>query len=135
MGIIKRLSLIFSRNSLLTKYTFFVRPNLDYADKIYDKPLNKSFKRKLEIVQYKEALMITGAIKGASQKRLFQELGLESLANKRCSHTLFSFHKIIQGLLPSYLQIYHNAVSEEVYLTQLITQEKIKPIPARTKLF
>ena len=50
MGIMKRLSLIFSRNSLLTIYTFFVRPNLDYADKIYDKPLNKSFKRKLEIV-------------------------------------------------------------------------------------
>ena len=57
----KRLSLILSRKSLLTIYKSFVRPNLDYADIIYDKPFNESFKRKM--VQYKAALVITGAIK------------------------------------------------------------------------
>ena len=30
---------------------------------IYDKPFNESFTRKIEIVQYKTALMITDAIK------------------------------------------------------------------------
>ena len=39
MGIMKRLSLILSRESLLTIYKSVVRPNLDYADIIYDKPL------------------------------------------------------------------------------------------------
>ena len=72
-----------SRESLLTIYKSFVRPNLDYADIIYDKPFNESFKRKIEMVQYKAALVITGAIKGISRDRLYQELGLESLADRR----------------------------------------------------
>ena len=75
----KRLSLTLSRKSLLTKNKSFVRPILDYADIIYDKPFNESFKRKIEMVQYRAALVITGAIKGTSRDRLYQELGLESL--------------------------------------------------------
>ena len=134
IGIMKRLSSILSRKSLLTIYKSFVRPNLDYADIIYYKPFNESFKRKIEMVQYKPALMITGAIKGTSRDRLYQELGLESLEDRRWSRRIFFFHKIIQGLLPSYLHTYHNAVCEGAYLTRSTTQNKIKLIPARTKI-
>ena len=49
IGIMKRLSLFLSRKSLLTIYKSFVRPNLDYADIIYDKPFNESFKRKITL--------------------------------------------------------------------------------------
>ena len=104
IGIMKRFSFILSRKSLLTINKSFVRTNLDYADIIYDKPFNESFKRKIEMVQYKAALVITGAIKGTSRDRLYQELGLESLADRRWSRRLFFLHKIIQGLLPSYIQ-------------------------------
>ena len=124
-----------SRKSLLTIYKSFVRPNLDYTDIIYDKPFNESFKRKIEMVQYKAALMITGAIKGTSRDRLYQELDLESLEDRRWPRRLFFFHKIILGLLPSYLHTYHKTVSEGVYLTRSTTQNKIKPILARIKLF
>ena len=48
IGIMKRLSLILSRKSLLTIYKSFVRPNLDYADIIYDKPFNEPFKKNLK---------------------------------------------------------------------------------------
>ena len=48
IGIMKRLSLILSRKSLLTIYKSFVRPNLDYADTIYDKPLMNLLKEKLK---------------------------------------------------------------------------------------
>ena len=41
---------ILSRKNLLTIYKSFVRPNLDYAVIIYDKPLNESLKRKIEMV-------------------------------------------------------------------------------------
>ena len=64
IGLMKKLSQFLSRKSLLTIYKSFVRPNLDYTDIIYDKPLNKSFKKKIERVQYNAALIITGAIKG-----------------------------------------------------------------------
>ena len=55
------------------KTTFFnlVRFNLDYADIIYDKDFNESFKRKTEIIQYKAAPVITDAIKGKSSIRLY----------------------------------------------------------------
>ena len=47
---------------------------------IYEQPFNESYKRKIEMVRYKAALVITGAIKRA-RDRLSQELGLESLAD------------------------------------------------------
>ena len=70
-----KLSLNLSRNSLLTIYKTFVRPILDYADIIYDKPVAESFKDKLERVQYNAALVITGTVKGTSRDRIYRELG------------------------------------------------------------
>ena len=61
IGLMKKSSQILSRKSLLTIYKSFVRPNLDYADIIYDKPPNGSF-RYVEMVQYNAALIITGTI-------------------------------------------------------------------------
>ena len=62
----KRISLILSRKSLLTICKSFVRSNRDYADIIYDKSFNESFKKKPEVAQYKAALVISCAIKGTS---------------------------------------------------------------------
>ena len=50
IGLMKRLSLILSRNQLLTIYKTFVRSHLDYGDIIYYKLFNSSFKEKLEKV-------------------------------------------------------------------------------------
>ena len=63
---------------------------------------------------------------------LNQENGL---ADRRWSCRNFLFHKIIQGLLPSYLQAYHNAFTGGAYLTHSKAQNRIKPISARAKLF
>ena len=95
-----------SRKSLLTIYKSFVRPNLGYADIIYDKPLNESFKKKAELVQYNVVLIITGAIKGTCRDKIHQELGFESLAGRRWSRKFIFFYKIILGFQPSYLQNY-----------------------------
>ena len=81
----KKLSLILSRKSLLTIYKSFVRPNLDYADIIYDKTSNESLKRRIEMFPYNAALIITGAFKGSSRDKIYQEFGLESLADQRWS--------------------------------------------------
>ena len=67
MGMMKRLSLIISRDSLLTIYKSFVRPHLDYADIIYGKPGNVNFESKLERVQYNACLAMTGAIRGTNK--------------------------------------------------------------------
>ena len=44
--------------------------------------------------QYKAALVVTGAIKGTSRDRLYQELGLEFLADRRWPRRLFSSKKL-----------------------------------------
>ena len=68
IGLIKKLSLILPRPSLLTIFKAFVRPHLDYADIIYDKPDNESLKDWVEKVQYNAALAITGTIRGTSRE-------------------------------------------------------------------
>ena len=83
IDLMKKLSQFLPRKCLLTSYKSFVRPNLDYADIIYDKPINESFKKKIESVQHNAALIITGAIKGTCRDKIYQELGLESLAETR----------------------------------------------------
>ena len=43
IGIIKKLSNVLPKKSLITIYKSFVRPDLDYGDLIYDQPNNESF--------------------------------------------------------------------------------------------
>ena len=52
IGIITRLRRYLPRNSLLSIYTAFIRPHLDYGNVVYDFPGNTSFAQKLESVQY-----------------------------------------------------------------------------------
>ena len=60
------------RKKLPTIYKTFVRPHMDYADIIYDKPFNDSFKEKLEKAQYSAARVIARAIQDTSQECLYK---------------------------------------------------------------
>ena len=103
IGIIRRLSISLPRNALLTIYKSFVRPHLDYGDILYDKPNSGNFQKKLEKVQHRVCLAITGAIQGTSRTKLYDELGLHSLIKRRwCNKLIFSY-KIVNGVLPDYL--------------------------------
>ena len=44
----KGVSVFLSKKILLTICKSFIRPNLDYADIIYEKPFNGSFRKKIE---------------------------------------------------------------------------------------
>ena len=57
------------------------------------------FCEKIELVQYKAALAITGAIQSTSRDKIYQELGLESLKSRRwCKHPW-----ILKEEAPNYL--------------------------------
>ena len=96
VGLLRKLQTILPRNSLLTIYKSFIRPLLDYADVIYDQSSNASFSKKIESVQYNVALAITGAIKVSSCEKLYQELGLEYLYQKRWARRLAYSIKFFQ---------------------------------------
>ena len=78
IGLIKRLSVNLRRNVLLTIYKSFVRHHLDYGDILYDKPSNESFQNKIEKVQYRACLAITGAIQGISSEKMTKKMTMTS---------------------------------------------------------
>ena len=106
IGLINRLRKFLPRNSLITIYKAYVRPHLDYGDIVYDYPGNTSFTQRLESFQYDACLAITGCFRGTSREKLYLELGLESLSDRRFSRKLMFFYKIVKGFAPTYLSSY-----------------------------
>ena len=82
VNVIRKINLLLARFSLLTKYKSFFRPHLDYSDVIYNQPNNSCLSEKIETVQYNATLAITGAIRGTSKEKLYQELELKSLKDR-----------------------------------------------------
>ena len=78
-----KLQSVLPRINLVTIYKAFVRSRLDYGDILYDQVFNNSFHDRLESIQYNACLAITGAIRGTSREKLYQELGLEPLRLRR----------------------------------------------------
>ena len=77
VGLLRKLSIQLPRQIFLTIYKSFTRPLLDCGDVIYDLSLNDSLSNRIETVQYKAALAITGAIQGSSREKICQELRLD----------------------------------------------------------
>ena len=70
---------------------------------IYDRAYNTSFHQNIESIQYNTALAITGAVRGTSREKIYQELGFESLQQERWYRKLCCLFKIISNQLPTYL--------------------------------
>ena len=79
IGLLRKLSSILSRAALVKIFKTFVQPHLDYGYVLYDHAFNSVFHDKLESIQCSTCLAISGANRGASREKLYQELGLESL--------------------------------------------------------
>ena len=103
IGLLGKLQNILPRESLLTIFKSFVRPHLDYGDVIYDQSYNNTFYQKMESIQYNAALAIAGAIRVSSRENLYQELGLESLQQRRWYRKLCYFFKLTKNKSPKYL--------------------------------
>ena len=83
INLMRKLNRLLPRLSLITIYKCFIRPHLDYGNVIYDQPNLPSLANKIESVQYNAAFAIAGAIRGTSKEKLYQELGFESLKDRR----------------------------------------------------
>ena len=93
IGQIRKFQNILPSTTLMTIYKAFVRPHLDYVDVICDEIYSKTFHQKLESIQYHAYLALSGAIRGPSREKLYQELGLESLQRRRWHRKLSLFYK------------------------------------------
>ena len=59
---------------------------------------------KAERIQYQAGLAITGAWQGSSRSKLYEELGWESLSERRWCRRILQIHKIVSNKTPSYLK-------------------------------
>ena len=109
---LKKLSNYLPRYSLVTLYKAIIRPYLDYAHIIYEKPNNMNICNKIESFQYNAALAITGTIRGSSKEELYQELGFEYLSSRRWLRKLYLFYKIFVNKSPNYLYNYVSTVNQ-----------------------
>ena len=91
VGLLHKPQAFLQCQSLVTVYKAFIRPHLDRRNTIYDKTYNDSLRHKLESIQCNATPAIIGAIRGTSIKKLYQDLGLQSL---RFSKTLLLFQCI-----------------------------------------
>ena len=103
IGLLRNLQNTVPRTSLITIFKSFIRPLLDYADVIYDWAYNTSFHQNIESIQYNAALAITGAVRGTSREKLYQELGFESLQQRHWYRKRCCLFKIINRHWPRYL--------------------------------
>ena len=100
---LRKLCNILPRTTLITICKAFIWSHLDYCDVLYDQAFNNVFKEKLESFQYNACLALTGAIRGTSKEKIYQELGLESLRYRRWYRKLCLFYKILENKNPKYL--------------------------------
>ena len=94
-------------------YKSLVRSHLDYCDIIYHIPFHQnqaplgvtlnSVMENVERIQYQSALAITGAWHGSNRAKLYDELGWESLSDRRMGRRILQIHKIFNNKTPSYL--------------------------------
>ena len=113
IGIIKYLNKFLPFKTLNQMYKALVRSHLDYCDVIYHipptihkPPLGISLHdhmEKVEKVQYQAGLAVTGAWQGTDRVKLYEELGWESLSDRRMCKRVLQLHKIVDGKTPIYL--------------------------------
>ena len=110
IAILKYLSKFLPLRTLDQMYKALVRSHLDYGDVIYhipsithQPPLGmtlSSLMEKVERVQYQAALAITGAWQGSSRFKIYDELGWETLSDRRKGRRVLLINKIINNNTP-----------------------------------
>ena len=102
LSLMKYISKYVSREVLDLCYKLYVRPHLDYGDVIYHNQ-REDLMILVEQVQYKAALIVSGCWQGTNRSKLYDELGWESLSDRRWGRRLTLYYKIVNGLTPAYL--------------------------------
>ena len=85
-------------------YKSLVMSHFDYCDIIYHIPSKHSqngmilhgLMENLEKIQYQALLIITGAWQGSNRTKLYEELGWESLSDRRWCRRILQIHKILK---------------------------------------
>jgi hypothetical protein len=104
IGLLHKMRNNLPRSALSKYYISFIRPVLEYGSVVFDN-CTAHESHSLEQVQRRAAVLCTGAFKRSSYKCLLEELGWESLEDRRKKAKLVLMFKILNNLTPNYLKV------------------------------
>ena len=147
IGMTKRIFPYVSRKTLEDTYKMYTRPHLDYADVLYHIPidtllflspnetneLNPQMKQ-LESIQYNAALAASGAWRGTSRTKLYEDLGWEPLYLRRELRRLLLFREITIEKNPPYLYKIVKDLEPRPH-ARGTSSHQLKPLFSRTETF
>ena len=105
LSLLKFLSKYLTREKLDLTYKMHVRPYLEYGDVIFHN-CSQDLMSMIESIQYKAGLLVSGCWQGTNRVKLYNELGWESLSDRRLFHRLSLYRKIKANEAPGYLNPY-----------------------------
>lgn len=91
-----------SRTAKTSYYTSFIRPLLEYGSAVFDN-CTAFESHSLELIQRRAALLCTGAFRRTPSILLRNEVGWDTLANRRKDAKIVLMFKLINDLTPQYL--------------------------------
>ena len=104
----------------------YVRPHLDFCDVIYHLPEIESlfssstklpyWMEQIEKVQYQAALAVSGAWQGTNMDKIYEELGWESLSDRRWLRRLILLYIINLFHLFNVTTVYHKITVLPIWL-------------------
>ena len=97
MSLLRRFQQVLPRSCLITIFKTFIKPPLDFEDVVFGHAFNNSLHQRLESIQQKSALAITGVIGRTSKEKLYQELTFQSLQFRRWFLKLSLCYKIMKN--------------------------------------
>ena len=146
IGLMKQLFSYVPRSTLEQIYKLYVRPHLDYGDVIYHIPDKDSsdfsspntsvnpLMDRIESIQYNAARVTSGAWKGTSRDKLYNDLGWESLYHRRNARRLIMLYDIMNSRTSLYLNEIIDKCKSKTNIRQL-EKNCILPMHCRTKRF
>ena len=129
------LSSYIDRQTLSKLYVSFVRPILEYGDTLFNSACSQQQSHMLEAVQKRAARIITGCIRGTPSKLMYDDLGWNSLKERRDHHCLCLFYNINNGRAPDYLFERLPELVGDKSTYNLRNRANVSVIPSRTSSF
>ena len=129
VNIMRSLQSCLDRPTLETIYISFIRPLMEYGHVVWAN-CTQAEQTMLEGVQLAAARVVTGAMRGTPNNRLYMETGWEPLDKRREKRKLILMYKIKNNEVPLYLQ---NAIPDQMNTRNYNTRSSHNMIHARVR--
>ncbi len=134
VNILRSLKFYLDRNTLNIIYKTHIRPMLEYSSAVWDNCTVAETER-LEKVQNEAARIVTGLPRYCSLRKLYEEIGWESLSTRREKHKLTIYYKMVNGLCPEYLTSLIPPERGHLVTYNIRNADLLTPLPCRTQLY